>query len=207
MLNNAESGEVVLDWFWKVILRNKLSSKLKKVASLGSDEQFGTTLNFWFTLWFSCGVILWLKIILYAKFLGSGQRITSQNQEKLHFSSLNSLVHFRESLLRISSRAPLILFENQELRAVPNCPKKWFSVLILKIYHRESLSVTESLHQRIKSRIRSWAELCPTWPQSHPSERQISTVHMELLVPSTSQLSNQKGAPTEQVLRLLKCSS
>jgi len=30
----------------------------------------------------------------------------------------------------------------------------------------------------------------------HPSERQISTVHMEILVPSTPHKSDKEGAPT-----------
>jgi hypothetical protein len=42
--------------------------------------------------------------------------------------------------------------------ASPNS-KKWFTVLILKIYYRESLSLTESLYRRIRSRIRMNQEL------------------------------------------------
>jgi hypothetical protein len=48
-------------------------------------------------------------LILYDKFLESEQRITSQNQGKLLFLDLSSLVHFRESLLRISQESLLLI--------------------------------------------------------------------------------------------------
>jgi hypothetical protein len=48
-------------------------------------------------------------LILYERFLVSEQRITSQNQEKLLFSALSSLVHFRESLLRIRQESLLLI--------------------------------------------------------------------------------------------------
>jgi hypothetical protein len=48
-----------------------------------------------------------------------------------------------------------------ELKKTSSDSEKWFSILIIKIYHRKSLSVTESLH---RSRIREnqELELCQT---------------------------------------------
>jgi hypothetical protein len=59
----------------------------------------------------------WFSLILYDKFLGSEQRITYQNQEKLLFSAPNSLVHFKESLLKISQESLLLIICSG---AVPN---------------------------------------------------------------------------------------
>jgi hypothetical protein len=49
--------------------------------------------------------------ILYDKFLGSEQKITFHNQEKLFFSILSSFVHFRESLLRIRQESLLLILQ------------------------------------------------------------------------------------------------
>ena len=77
-------------------------------------------------------VILWLKVILLHlhNLLKSGWRITSQNQEKLLFSAPSLLVHFIESLHRISresllskklfGRAPAGFSKESALGALPN---------------------------------------------------------------------------------------
>ena len=75
---------------------------------------------------------LWFSSI---KLLKSGWRITSQNQEKLLFSAPSLLVHFIESLHRISresllskklfGRAPAGFIKESALGALPNAPLYW----------------------------------------------------------------------------------